>query len=189
MIWLALETLSDGVSAAVSADAGRIFERRAKARRQDERLVPVLDAALKAARTTLKRVEAIAVGTGPGRFTASRVGVTFANMLADSLGIPVFPVSLLEAFAARLARENFPDGRARLGIPAPREEFYVQEFLWKNSVHKACGAPFWSPSLLGARLPERPLRAAAVLEAVRGGAVKPRRAAPLYLKPANYAKK
>lgn len=45
-------------------------------------------------------LEAVAVVVGPGGFTGLRVGVAFAVGLAESLGLPVVPVSTYELLAA-----------------------------------------------------------------------------------------
>jgi tRNA threonylcarbamoyladenosine biosynthesis protein TsaB len=53
-------------------------------------------------------IEAIAVDVGPGGLSSIRAAVAYANGLAFSLGVPVFPVSSLElmAIAARRVRRG-----------------------------------------------------------------------------------
>ena len=63
-------------------------------------LMPMIEAALKAAGTELKDLDAIAAVTGPGSFTGVRIGVATAKGLAHGAGIPCVPVDALEALAA-----------------------------------------------------------------------------------------
>jgi len=189
---MGIECLGDGVSIAVSPKPGKVVLRKVKARRQDEKLVSTMNAALKAAKLTLQKIDAIVVATGPGRFTSTRVAVTFANTLAWSIAKPVIAVTLFEAFAARLTQEKIPDGKYTLAFPAAREELYTQSFRWKGGVCKDLGPPVWVESASGVRTPEKPITAADLLGVaackLAGGTVA-EAVEPLYLKPANYLKK
>ena len=62
-------------------------------------LMPMTEAALRAAGTELKDLDAIAAVTGPGSFTGVRIGVATAKGLAHGAGIPTIPVDALEALA------------------------------------------------------------------------------------------
>ena len=62
-------------------------------------LMPMIEAALNAAGTELKEMDAIAAVTGPGSFTGVRIGVATAKGLAHGAGIPCIPVDALEALA------------------------------------------------------------------------------------------
>ena len=62
-------------------------------------LMPMIEAALKAAGTDLKDLDAVAAVTGPGSFTGVRIGVATAKGLAHGAGIPCIPVDALEALA------------------------------------------------------------------------------------------
>ena len=62
-------------------------------------LMPMIEAALSAAGTELKDLDAIAAVTGPGSFTGVRIGVATAKGLAHGAGIPCIPVDALEALA------------------------------------------------------------------------------------------
>src|SRR3972149_5808009 len=54
-----------------------------------QRLLPFIDEVLKKEKLSLKDIKEIEVETGPGSFTGLRVGVSVANALGWSLGIPV----------------------------------------------------------------------------------------------------
>ena len=62
-------------------------------------LMPMVEAALKAAGTELSEINAITAVTGPGSFTGVRIGVATAKGLAHGAGIPCIPVDALEALA------------------------------------------------------------------------------------------
>ena len=57
---------------------------------------------LKAARTSLPRIEAIVVDIGPGSFTGLRIGLAFAKALAFPAKKPMIGVSSLDVLAASL---------------------------------------------------------------------------------------
>ena len=63
-------------------------------------LMPTIEAALNAAGTEMKDLDAVAAVTGPGSFTGVRIGVATAKGLAHGAGLPCIPVDALEALAA-----------------------------------------------------------------------------------------
>lgn len=77
-----------------------------------QRILPVIDEALRTSQTTLDDLEAIAVVTQPGLVGSLLVGLTAAKTLSLLLKIPLVPVNHIEAhiFACRMhaARDVFP---------------------------------------------------------------------------------
>jgi tRNA threonylcarbamoyladenosine biosynthesis protein TsaB len=67
-------------------------------------LMPMVEAALHAAGTGLKDLDAIAAVTGPGSFTGVRIGVATAKGLAHGAGLPCIPVDALEALSISAGR-------------------------------------------------------------------------------------
>src|SRR5712691_2647056 len=82
------------------------------ARAHLQRLLPVIDEALKQAGIRLDQVGCVAVHNTPGLVGALLVGVSAAKMLAVALNVPLIAVNHIEAhiYAARLAagRDIFP---------------------------------------------------------------------------------
>ena len=62
-------------------------------------LMPMIEAALNAAGTELKDLDAVACVTGPGSFTGVRIGAATAKGLAHGAGLPCIPVDALEALS------------------------------------------------------------------------------------------
>jgi tRNA threonylcarbamoyladenosine biosynthesis protein TsaB len=67
-----------------------------------EKLLPMIDLLLKEVGMDKKEIDGISVSSGPGSFTALRIGISTAKGLAFSLGIPVVGVSSLEVLALNL---------------------------------------------------------------------------------------
>ena len=71
-----------------------------------EQIVDNIESVLKRAGLTLRDVQGIGVGLGPGSWTGIRVGVTVGKMLAFSTGKPVCGVPTLETLAYGLRHES-----------------------------------------------------------------------------------
>jgi tRNA threonylcarbamoyladenosine biosynthesis protein TsaB len=56
--------------------------------------------------TSMKRVEAIAVTTGPGSYTGLRIGLAAAKGLSFALDIPLIAINLLEMMAQAIGTED-----------------------------------------------------------------------------------
>lgn len=184
MLILAVDTSGEGLSLALG-DGRLLWSVRRTARNSDEALWPALEALLKKAKKRLKDLGAIAVAVGPGRFTAVRVGVTFADTLARALGVPAVGLTRFDAMAE--------DGPVGLVIETFRGEAYLQLRKKDGTATK----PIWvaagglDAALGGVRRVDAAGASAAGLlgparERLRGGLTPPLR--PLYLKPANYTK-
>ena len=129
MFFLGIETSCDETAAAVFTDELQLLSNviasqtdlharfggvvpEVAARAHLQRLLPVVDEALKQANVRLDQLGGIAVHHTPGLVGALLVGVTCAKMLALALGVPLLGVNHIEAhvFACRLAagRDIFP---------------------------------------------------------------------------------
>jgi tRNA threonylcarbamoyladenosine biosynthesis protein TsaB len=89
--------------------------------RHAETLAPAIAWCCEQCDVSVDQLSVVAVGTGPGMFTGLRVGVTTAKVLAQSLRIPVIPVSSLDLLAYPLRHAH---GRVIATIDARRNELY-----------------------------------------------------------------
>jgi len=62
-----------------------------------ENLILHINQFLKESKLTLKKIKAIGITTGPGAYTSTRIGVTTAKSIAQTLNRPLFGISSLEA--------------------------------------------------------------------------------------------
>lgn len=104
---LALEASSR--TYAVAAGDEQVPRVRRESRRDDPAFAGLGDLVartLAAAGATFSDIEAIAVDVGPGGLSSIRAAVAYANGLAFSLGVRVFPVTSLELMALAAARRG-----------------------------------------------------------------------------------
>jgi tRNA threonylcarbamoyladenosine biosynthesis protein TsaB len=127
MIVLALDTSTDRAVIGLRTRSGAILSAATdSARRHGRDLVPQISQTLKMADMTLREVNLIAVGVGPGSYTGLRVGVMAAKMLAYATGAAILGVDSLEAIA-----QNAPVSVTQISVigDAQRGQLYVADFL------------------------------------------------------------
>lgn len=100
MLVLAFDTATDVATSALIDDGRVLGERTSLART----LLEDVDALLLEAQAVPSDLDALVVGTGPGSFTSTRVGLALAQGLALALDLPAAGISTLDALAA--AREG-----------------------------------------------------------------------------------
>jgi tRNA threonylcarbamoyladenosine biosynthesis protein TsaB len=118
MLLLAFDTATDVATSALVRDGELLGERVSVART----LLVDLDSLLRDAGCAPSDLDGLAVGTGPGSFTSTRIGLAIARGLGVALGIPAAGVSTLAALEAG-AEAAFPVIDARRGevfLPGPR---------------------------------------------------------------------
>jgi tRNA threonylcarbamoyladenosine biosynthesis protein TsaB len=126
VLLLALDTATAAVAVAVH-DGHRVLAERTEvdARRHAELLAPLMVATLAEAGATRADLTAIACGVGPGPFTGLRAGIVTATVLGHTLGVDVYGVCSLDAFA-EAASPSSPElaGGFVVATDARRREVY-----------------------------------------------------------------
>jgi tRNA threonylcarbamoyladenosine biosynthesis protein TsaB len=103
---LAVETSTEYCSAALWRD-GVIIERcELVGQKHSEVLMAMVDAVLKEAGLTIRQVESIAFGKGPGSFTGVRIACGVAQGLAFGADVHVVGVCTLEALAEASGKDK-----------------------------------------------------------------------------------
>ncbi|TLU87293.1 MAG: tRNA (adenosine(37)-N6)-threonylcarbamoyltransferase complex dimerization subunit type 1 TsaB [Chlorobium sp.] len=140
---LAIECTHEALSVAVSC-SGIVTEAVSlEWKKVAESLVPLVEKVMKESGLQRKELSAIAISSGPGSFTALRIGMSVAKGIACGLGIPLVPVPTMPAMASSLRATA---GRVMAVIPARKGEYYYADYhsedlfsgLWHDEVH--CGS-------------------------------------------------
>ena len=107
MLILAFDTATDLATSALVADGVTLGERTTR----PQSLLADVDALLAAAGVSPADLTAIVVGTGPGSFTGTRIGLAVARGLALALDLPV--AGCLDPHGARVCCRARVPGRRR----------------------------------------------------------------------------
>ncbi len=124
---LALDTSTEWLS--VAAGDGHDWHMHAEraGAGNSERALPAIDAVLATAGWTLRNLDGIAFGAGPGAFTGVRIACSIAQGLAFAVDLPVVPVPTLAALAQTAWRERNV-ARVFACLDARMHEVYVAAY-------------------------------------------------------------
>lgn len=128
MKFLALDTASAQCSVALVMGDAVIVREVATARDHAQLILPMIDEVLAEGGTTLRQLQGIAFGRGPGSFTGVRIAIGVAQGLAYALGLPVLPISDLAAVAQQVAAQLSTGERVLVCMDARMGEIYTGVF-------------------------------------------------------------
>ena len=146
---LAVDTAANIVSAAVLADGkiecSEIHEQNC----YSETIIGLVDEALAQSGLTLKDIDVVAFGAGPGAFTGLRVACGVAQGLAWAADKPVAAASNLEAAALHLHAQGVRE-RVVIANDARMNECYTAAYAITDAgVEELAGAQLVKPEMLG----------------------------------------
>jgi tRNA threonylcarbamoyladenosine biosynthesis protein TsaB len=143
---LALDTSTELCSAALWLDGSLSGREERRERGHGELILPMIAELLRAADLGLRELDAIAFGRGPGGFTGVRLAAGVAQGLGFAAGLPLLPISDLQALAAQALLLPGAPARALICQDARMAEVYwgcferVGEAIQPASA-EAVGAP------------------------------------------------
>lgn len=132
---LALDTATEACSVALNLDGEVIEHFELLPRRHSRELLPMVEGLMAKAGVTLKELDALAFGRGPGAFTGLRVATAMVQGLAFAVDLPVVPVSTLAALAQQGLREKGAK-QVLSAIDARMGEVYLGAFVEQNGLMK-----------------------------------------------------
>ncbi len=105
---LAVDTSSSNACTAILEDEKILIElNNEDERTHSQKLMPMIDKAFKNTNLSLKDIDLIVCGLGPGSFTGVRIGIATVKAFIDSQNILATGVSSLESLAYNLNQDGF----------------------------------------------------------------------------------
>lgn len=124
---LALDTSTEACCAAIMHNDAIIERFDIQPNRQSQLLLPMIDSLLSEAGWSVKDLDAIAFGRGPGSFTGLRIAASVTQGIAFAHDLPVIPVSSLQTIA-QSAYQKFNYAQIAVAIDAHIQAFYYGVF-------------------------------------------------------------
>ncbi|KZN60251.1 hypothetical protein N473_25045 [Pseudoalteromonas luteoviolacea CPMOR-1] len=124
---LAIDASTEALSLALHFKGKTFTHFEVCPQQHSQKILPLVDALLSEANCTLKDLDGIAYGRGPGSFTGVRIGVAVAQGLAYSAGLKLHGVSTLQAMAQEALQTQGCD-EVISAIDARMGEIYLGHF-------------------------------------------------------------
>lgn len=131
---LAIDTATEACSVALHIDDHIHSHFEVCPQQHSQRILPLVDELLSQANITLKSIDGLAFGRGPGSFTGVRIGIGIAQGLAFGVGVPVIPISNLHIIAQGAVRRLPTAGRIAVAIDARMNEVYFAQYEVKDGM-------------------------------------------------------
>lgn len=104
---LSIDTSSKNATVAITENEEAIIEiNNLDEKTHSQKLMPMIDEALKKTKTSLEDIKLIVCSLGPGSFTGVRIGIATAKAFVDSKNIAAVGINSLEELAYNLNKEG-----------------------------------------------------------------------------------
>jgi len=135
---LAFDTSTDRLSVGVRHGDAVLSRQAPGGAQASAALIPLVQALLAEAGLTLRQLDAIGFGRGPGSFTGLRTACSVAQGLGYGAGVPVLPIDTLQAVAEE-ARAQCGAARIVAVLDARMDEVYTAAFAFDGTPHPLLG--------------------------------------------------
>ncbi|OFC71080.1 tRNA (adenosine(37)-N6)-threonylcarbamoyltransferase complex dimerization subunit type 1 TsaB [Alteromonas confluentis] len=141
---LAIDTATEACSVAVRTEQGDFHRFEICPQQHSQRLLPMVDEVLKEAGLTLKEIDGLVYGRGPGSFTGVRIATGMIQGLALGSGLKVAGVSTLAAMAQQVF-ESQGSASVAVAIDARMSEVYFAQYQAENGLVQLLGEEMVCP--------------------------------------------
>lgn len=144
--FLAFDTSTEWCTAALWQEGVVSYREAHAGQKHSDLLTPMVMELLAEAGLTLRQLDGLAFGMGPGSFTGLRIACGVAQGLALAADLPVLGVSTLEALAEE-AREQTGSTQVAPCLDARMGEVYAALYEYDAEVWRALAGPVVCPPL------------------------------------------
>ncbi len=134
---LALDTCTEACSATVIIDDEAHSQYQIAPRQHSVIILPMIESLLAESGISLKQLDAIAFGCGPGAFTGVRLGASVTQGIALGADLPVIPISTLASLAHTAMRLQGAN-QVLSAIDARMGEVYYASFQGSSADDLSC---------------------------------------------------
>src|SRR5438874_562496 len=129
---LAFDTATEHMSIALAVRGEVFVHESAGGAQASATLIPAILALLAKAGVTLRELDAIAFGRGPGAFTGLRTACSVAQGLAFGANKPVLPIDTLLAVAGDARGDDPRSQRIWVAMDARMNEVYAAQYAFAD---------------------------------------------------------
>jgi tRNA threonylcarbamoyladenosine biosynthesis protein TsaB len=157
---LLLETSARNCSVALSSDGSVLFSKiDADGPSHAVKLGIFVDEALKVAEDRGRKIDAVAVSSGPGSYTGLRIGVSLAKGVCYGAGVPLIAIPTLDMLADAVSRKTDLPENALICpmVDARRMEIYTAIYNAKGETIQPASALIVEEQSFSTELAEHPV--------------------------------